>query len=76
MASGYPVPGKTMVYDESHTIDLDNEPLHGGVLVKLLALSIDPYLRRRMVPNVDDFRVVSTRPMMSEMSISGAPVSS
>ncbi|RPD54820.1 NAD(P)-binding protein [Lentinus tigrinus ALCF2SS1-7] len=46
--TGYPVPGKTLVYDESQTIDLDNEPLHGGILVKVLVLSIDPYLRRRM----------------------------
>ncbi|KAI0788286.1 NAD(P)-binding protein [Fomes fomentarius] len=46
--TGYPVPGKTMVYDESQTIDLDNEPLQGGILVKTLVLSIDPYLRHRM----------------------------
>ena len=44
-----------MIYDESQTIDLDNEPLHGGILVKTLVLSIDPYLRRRMQdPNVPD----------------------
>ena len=30
-------------------IDLDSVPLNGGVLVKTLALSIDPYMRRRMV---------------------------
>ena len=46
--TGYPVPGKTTVYDESQTIDLDNEPLHGGILIKILVLSIDPYLRHKM----------------------------
>ena len=45
---GYPVPGKTTVYDESQTIDLDNVALGGGVLVKVLVLSIDPYMRRLM----------------------------
>ncbi|EJF64325.1 NAD(P)-binding protein [Dichomitus squalens] len=46
--TGYPVPGKTTIYDESETIDLDNVPLNGGVLVKILVLSIDPYMRGRM----------------------------
>ncbi|RDX54973.1 NAD-P-binding protein [Lentinus brumalis] len=45
---GYPVPGKTTVYDESSKIDLENVALHGGFLVKVLVLSIDPYLRGRM----------------------------
>ena len=48
-AVGYPVPGTTYVYEESETIDVDAVPLDGGVLVKTLALSIDPYMRRRMV---------------------------
>ena len=38
------------MYDESSTIDLDNEPLKGGVLIKTLVLSVDPYLRGRMRP--------------------------
>ncbi|RPD54808.1 NAD(P)-binding protein [Lentinus tigrinus ALCF2SS1-7] len=46
--TGFPVPGKTLIYDESQTIDLDKEPLHGGILVKVLVLSIDPYQRHRM----------------------------
>lgn len=46
--TGYPEPGKTTVYDESQTIDIDNIPLHGGFLLKTLVLSIDPYLRGRM----------------------------
>ena len=36
------------MYDESETIDLENVPLNGGFLVKLLVLSIDPYLRGKM----------------------------
>lgn len=46
--AGVPEPGKTTVYDESQTIDLENVPLNGGVLLKTLVLSIDPYLRGRM----------------------------
>jgi len=45
---GYPIPGKATMYDRSQTIDLEHEPLEGGVLIKSLALSIDPYLRGRM----------------------------
>ncbi|EIM82740.1 alcohol dehydrogenase [Stereum hirsutum FP-91666 SS1] len=45
----YPVPGKTTIHDTSQTIDLDNVPLEGGILVKTLVLSIDPYLRGLMI---------------------------
>ncbi|KAF9528931.1 alcohol dehydrogenase [Crepidotus variabilis] len=45
---GFPEPGKTLIYDKSSNIDLDNTPLDGGVLVKTLELSIDPYLRHLM----------------------------
>ncbi|THH20465.1 hypothetical protein EW146_g910 [Bondarzewia mesenterica] len=45
---GYPEPGKTTVHDVSKMIDLENEPLNGGFLVKTLVLSIDPYLRGGM----------------------------
>lgn len=42
----YPVPGETLKYDpDSETIDLDATPLNGGALVKILYLSIDPYMR-------------------------------
>ncbi|KAL1746909.1 hypothetical protein HDZ31DRAFT_80845 [Schizophyllum fasciatum] len=44
----YPVPGKHIVYDDKETIDLDTVSLNGGVLVKVLYLSIDPYMRGRM----------------------------
>ncbi|KAJ4494988.1 alcohol dehydrogenase [Lentinula edodes] len=46
--TGYPVPGKTTVYDATNIIDLENEPLNGGILVKTLVLSVDPYLRGMM----------------------------
>ncbi|KAJ7274866.1 hypothetical protein C8J57DRAFT_1505610 [Mycena rebaudengoi] len=44
----YPVPGQTTVYDDTQTIDLETVPLNGGLLVKTLVLSIDPFLRGRM----------------------------
>ncbi|KAJ6542866.1 hypothetical protein B0H19DRAFT_1310902 [Mycena capillaripes] len=44
----YPVPGKTTVYDTTETIDLENVHLNGGVLIKALVLSIDPYMRGRL----------------------------
>lgn len=47
---GYPVPGETTVHGTSETIDLENVPLNGGYLIKTLELSIDPYLRGRMIP--------------------------
>ena len=47
-STGFPEPGKTTIYDESETIDLENAPLNGGFLVKTLALSLDPYMRNRM----------------------------
>ncbi|KAG5221201.1 NAD P-binding protein [Salix suchowensis] len=43
-----PCPGKTTVYDESQTIDLETVPLNGGILIKTLSFSIDPYMRGRM----------------------------
>ncbi|KAI0827338.1 NAD-P-binding protein [Trametes gibbosa] len=48
LPTGYPVPGKTTVYDASQTIDPESVPLNGGFLVKTLVLSIDPYMRGRM----------------------------
>lgn len=45
---GFPEPGKTTVYDDSETIDLDKVELNGGFLVKTLELSADPYMRGRM----------------------------
>ncbi|KAI0782983.1 alcohol dehydrogenase [Abortiporus biennis] len=46
--TGFPVPGKTTIYDQSKTIDLDNVDLEGGFLIKTLVLSIDPYMRGKM----------------------------
>ncbi|KAG6872575.1 hypothetical protein C0993_002071, partial [Termitomyces sp. T159_Od127] len=54
--TGYPVPGKTTVYDTTKTIDIENTPLNGGFVLKTLVLSIDPYLRGRMRdPNVKSY---------------------
>ncbi|KAJ7054657.1 alcohol dehydrogenase [Mycena amicta] len=44
----YPVVGETIVHDTTQTIDLENAALNGGVLVKVLVLSVDPYMRGRM----------------------------
>ncbi|EUC67547.1 zinc-binding dehydrogenase family oxidoreductase, partial [Rhizoctonia solani AG-3 Rhs1AP] len=44
---GYPVLNETIVTGSSE-IDLDNVPLSGGILVKSVYLSIDPYLRGKM----------------------------
>ncbi|KAK7032713.1 NAD(P)-binding protein [Favolaschia claudopus] len=43
--TGYPVPGETTVYDSTQTIDLENVSLEGGILLKTLVLSVDPYFR-------------------------------
>ncbi|KAF9068364.1 hypothetical protein BDP27DRAFT_1383609 [Rhodocollybia butyracea] len=46
--TNFPEPGKTTVYDTSKTIDVEKEPLNGGILVKTLVLSADPYMRVQM----------------------------
>lgn len=48
MPTEYPIPGKTTVYDDSETIDLEHAPLKGGLLIKMLVVSIDPYIRKKM----------------------------
>ncbi|EJD50348.1 NAD(P)-binding protein [Auricularia subglabra TFB-10046 SS5] len=45
---GYPIPGETLVVDTSERIDLDTAPLSGGALLKIICISVDPYLRGRM----------------------------
>lgn len=45
--SGAPVPGEHLKRVEEE-LDVDSVELHGGVLVKNLALSLDPYMRGRM----------------------------
>ena len=42
------MPGETTVYDTTETIDLQTVKLNGGILIKTLELSIDPYIRDRM----------------------------
>ena len=46
--AAFPEPGKTTVYDTSEKIDVEKVPLNGGFLIKVLELSIDPYMRNRM----------------------------
>ena len=50
--TGYPIPGKTTVYDASQKIDLETVPLNGGFLLKTLALSIDPFMRGKSNPGL------------------------
>ncbi|TFY56026.1 hypothetical protein EVJ58_g7888 [Rhodofomes roseus] len=50
-------PGKTVVYDVSPKIDPNAVPLNGGFLVKILVLSIDPYMRGRMRdPSIESYQ--------------------
>lgn len=63
-STDYPIPGKTTIYDESETIDLDRVPLNGGVLLKILNVSIDPYLRNKMRRETT-YRVSSSSPRRS-----------
>ncbi|KAJ3489541.1 hypothetical protein NLI96_g2070 [Meripilus lineatus] len=57
---GYPEPGKTTVYDASPTIDPENVPLNGGYLLKVLVVSVDPYLRGKMRdPKIKSYSVSS-----------------
>ena len=48
-------PGVHTKYVEEE-LDLDSVPLNGGILIKTLALSSDPYIRARMrdpsIPNI------------------------
>lgn len=60
MALGFP-DDKTFKYDTSKTIDLATEPLNGGVLLKTLVLSADPYMRMQMRPaDVESYMVCKT----------------
>ena len=56
--SGYPEPGKTTVYDTTEIIDLQTVVLNGGMLIKTLELSIDPYIRGKMrAPEAESYSV-------------------
>ncbi|KIL66852.1 hypothetical protein M378DRAFT_103072 [Amanita muscaria Koide BX008] len=46
--TGYPEPGKTVIYDNSKTINLEKTLDKGTFLLKTLVVSIDPYLRGQM----------------------------
>lgn len=45
-------PGKTLVYDASSVIDVENAPLNGGFLLKTLILSLDVYMQPMMQQGV------------------------
>lgn len=68
--AGYPDAEKTFAYDEAQTIDVETAPLRGGVLVKTLVLSVDPYLRARVrEPHVPSYIVsTSTFPMLQGLT--------
>ncbi|KAF9026631.1 alcohol dehydrogenase [Hymenopellis radicata] len=56
--TGYPEPGKTTVYDSTQTIDLNSVALNGGILVKTLVVSVDPYQRGKMrEPNTKSYAI-------------------
>lgn len=46
--TGFPDPESAFKVDRSQTFDVDSVQLNGGIAVKVLVLSIDPYLRQRM----------------------------
>ncbi|KAJ7714109.1 hypothetical protein B0H14DRAFT_3099015 [Mycena olivaceomarginata] len=47
---------KTVVYDTTETIDLESVPLNGGILIKVLLLSLDPYMRGRLrAPEIESY---------------------
>ena len=48
--TGLPDPQTVFECNTSEKIDLDNFDIQGGILVKVLALSLDPYMRNRMRP--------------------------
>ena len=55
LADEYPEPGKTTIYDDSEVIDPEIVPLHGGVLLKMIAFSIEPYFKPHMqLPAIED----------------------
>ena len=69
--SGYPVPGKTTIYDSSQSIDPEIDPLNGGFLIKTLVLSISPFLRGLMLgPSAKTYAVsTSTSDTFSKYDI-------
>jgi hypothetical protein len=63
LATGLPEPGKTTITDRIETIDIDAAELGGGILIKVIAVSIDPYMRliMREPGNAIDFKGVVRR---------------
>ncbi|KAG8215762.1 hypothetical protein J3R82DRAFT_7661 [Butyriboletus roseoflavus] len=46
------VPSQTTVLDDSQTIDVENVSLNGGILLKTLLLSLEPYVIAKMRPGL------------------------
>ena len=66
------MPGKTTVYDDSQTIDLDTVPLNGGFLVKTLVLSIDPgpvIGRMRSLGSIEHVRIQDEKCAIAVLSV-------
>ncbi|KIK57869.1 hypothetical protein GYMLUDRAFT_75178 [Collybiopsis luxurians FD-317 M1] len=63
--------GKHLVYDDSATINLDNVPLNGGILIKAVALSVDPYMRLMMLSAEDTALNAKGMFLNAELSIFG-----
>ncbi|KAG6917865.1 hypothetical protein DXG01_000635 [Tephrocybe rancida] len=71
--TGYPIPGETTIYDTLSTIDIENVPLDGGVLLKTLVLSIDPYFRG-MMHSPETKSYASTNTLKTSLSSHGVGV--
>ncbi|KAF5382269.1 hypothetical protein D9757_008938 [Collybiopsis confluens] len=63
--TGFPEPGIHLTYNDSLTIDLENVPLNGGLLIKTVALSIDPYMRTIMLgADIDGEKYLLDQPIL------------
>jgi NADPH-dependent curcumin reductase CurA len=67
---GYMETGRTTVYDDSERINPDLVLLNGGVLIKMLAFSIEPYMRAHMDEEPSD---VMAAQEFKETYIKGEP---
>ncbi|KAF5320512.1 hypothetical protein D9611_010729 [Ephemerocybe angulata] len=52
--TGYPELGKTIVHNTSEQINVETVPLNGGILLKIIVLSPDPFQRNLMIPPSDE----------------------
>lgn len=61
--TGFQVPGVHTKYVEEQ-LDLDTVPLNGGILIKTLAVSSDPYIRLRMRDPADKSKAIIFPPVV------------